>query len=350
MSEETKSAGPPPQLDPSKGGHARAEKLSGEQRRKIATKAAEARWGKPKATHEGELTIGDASIPCAVIEGGIRVISQRGMSAALGRHVTGSGPSKQKAVSDASDGVAKLPNFLGAGNLKQFIDIDLAASLTEPVEYVPQHGGRTAYGFKAELFPRICDVWLKAKDAGVLTESQKQTADKAYLLMRALAHVAIIALVDEATGYQEVRDRKALQAILDAYLRKEFATWAKRFPDEFYKEIFRLRKWEWRGMKINRPQCVASYTKDLVYARLAPGVLEELEARNPKDDNGNRKARHHQWLTEDVGHPALAQHLYGIIGLMRSADTWDQLMRRADRAYPKRGSTVQLTLFPDSDD
>ena len=61
------------------------------------------------------------------------------------------------------------------------------------------------------------------------------------MLMRGLAHIGIIALVDEATGYQEVRDREALQALLDRYLRKELAAWAKKFPDDFYKEIFRLR-------------------------------------------------------------------------------------------------------------
>ena len=33
----------------------------------------------------------------------------------------------------------------------------------------------------------------------------------------------------------------ALQAILDAYLRKELA-WAKRFPDEFDRQIFRLTR------------------------------------------------------------------------------------------------------------
>jgi hypothetical protein len=132
-------------------------------------------------------------------------------------------------------------------------------------------------------------------------------------------------------------------------LRKEFAAWAKRFPDDFYKEIFRLRGWEWRGMKINRPQCVANYTKDLVYARLTPGVLEELEKRNPKNEKGNREVKHHQWLTEDVGHPALAQHLYGVVGLMRAANSWDHLIRMADRAYPKRGHNVQLDLFTDDD-
>src|SRR5215467_8975128 len=111
---------------------------------------------------------------------------------------------------------------------------------------------------------------------GKLGPRQKTIAEKADLIIRTLAHIGIIALIDEATGYQEVRDRQALQEILDKYLRKEFAAWAKCFPEEFYKQIFRLRQWQWRGMKVNRPQIVAYYTKDLIYARLAPGILTEL--------------------------------------------------------------------------
>src|SRR5206468_6981574 len=99
--------------------------------------------------------------------------------------------------------------------------------------------------------------------------------------------------------YQEFRDRHALQALLDRYLRKELAAWAQRFPDEFYQNIFRLRNWEWKGMSVNRPWIVGKLTKDIVYARLAPGIIKELEQRNPMDEKGHRKARHHQWLTED---------------------------------------------------
>ena len=102
-------------------------------------------------------------------------------------------------------------------------------------------------------------------------------------------------------------------------------------------------------MKVNRPQIVAHYTKDLVYERLAPGILDELEKRNPADTRGRRKQKHHQWLTEDIGHPALSRHLYGIIGLMRSVDTWKELMEKADRAYPKRGDKLQLRLFKNED-
>jgi hypothetical protein len=146
-----------------------------------------------------------------------------------------------------------------------------------------------------------------------------------------------------------VSDRLALQATLDKSLRKEFAKWAKQFPAEFYQGIFRLRNWQWRGMKVNPPQIVAHYTKDLVYARLAPGIVKELELRNPMTERGYRKHKHYQYLTEDVGLPALAQHLHAVTGLMRIADTWDEFMRLINKGYPRRGDTLQLALFDGED-
>ena len=89
---------------------------------------------------------------------------------------------------------------------------------------------------------------------------------------------------------------------------------------------------------MNRPSVVGKYTNDLVYERLAPELLTELEELNPKTDKGNRKAKHHQWLTEDVGHPALAQHLHAVIGFMRAWARWDQFYRLLQRAFPKKGA------------
>jgi hypothetical protein len=129
---------------------------------------------------------------------------------------------------------------------------------------------------------------------------------------------------------------RTLQAMLDMFLRKELAAWAKRFPDEFYEHIFRLRGWPWKGRGKNPPQVVAACTKDIVYARLAPHILEELERRNPKE-GGRRKGAHHQWLTDDVGHPALAQHLHAIITLMRVSKTWPQFKHMLGRTL--RGAT-----------
>lgn len=102
---------------------------------------------------------------------------------------------------------------------------------------------------------------------------------------------------------------------------------------------------------MNRPQVVANYTKDIVYERLLPGILKELEDRNPKDEKGKRKKKHHQWLTEDVAHPALAQHLYAVITLMRVSTTWQQFKGLLNQALPKRGTKINLPLlFPEPAD
>ena len=322
-----------------KGGFARAEVLSPAARSEIAKRAAEARWQKiPKATHDGEIRIGEIVIPCAVLEDGTRVLSQRGFTAALG----GGRPSSRQ-----RSGGGNLPVILSAKNLKPFIDEDLTAAAA-PIAYYPVHGGRSAFGIPAEVVPKMCKVWIRAAKVQKLTPQQEPFAEKAEILVHGFAEVGITALVDEATGYQEVRDREALQQILDRFLRKEFAAWAKTFPDEFYRQIFRLRGWKWMGMTKNRPQCVAAYTKDLVYSRLAPGILKELESKNPLA-NGRRKAAHFQWLTEDIGHPALAQHLHAVIGFMRASESWDELRKLVNRAFPKREDTKQMKLFTEED-
>ena len=102
-------------------------------------------------------------------------------------------------------------------------------------------------------------------------------------------------------------------------LRRKLAAWSKKFPDEFYINIYKLRGWQWPGMQKNRYSVVAKYTRDLVYERLAPGVLVELEQRSPKDDKGRRKNKLHQWLSDDYGHPMLAQHLHALLMFQRLA-------------------------------
>ena len=45
---------------------------------------------------------------------------------------------------------------------------------------------------------------------------------------------------------------------------------------EFYENIYKLKGWPWPGMSKNRFSVVAHYTNDLVYERVAPGLLAEL--------------------------------------------------------------------------
>lgn len=321
-----------------KAGLARSKALSSDERKQSASVAAVARWnpGIAKTTHDGALNIGDLIIPCAVLEDGTRVLTQRGMLRALGRNERASG--KKGREGDAG----MLPDFMRSKAINPYISEELSLAAT-PIVFA-QKGGGKAYGYKAEALPLVCDAYLSAREAGALSASQVHIAKRCEMLVRSLAKVGIIALVDEATGYQEVRDKHALQAILDKYLRKELAAWAKRFPDDFYKEIFRLRDWQWTGIKVQKPQCIGKFTNDIVYDRLAPHILKELELKNPKNENGNRRSKHHQWLTDDVGHPALAQHLFGVIALMRACTTWDQFYRMLQRSLPKKNETLPMDL------
>lgn len=292
-----------------------------------------------KATHSGDLKIGDIILPCAVLDDGTRVLSRPGFLKTIGR--TGSAAIRR------IDNNFELPVFLTADNLKPFIDSDLILN-SSPIKFRPLRGRGDSIGYKAEILPHVCSVFLEAAEAGVLRPRQQHIYQRCKILIRGFAVVGITALVDEATGYQEIRDKMALQAILDQFLRKELAAWAKRFPDEFYQEMFRLRGWQWKGMRVNRPSIVGHYTNDLVYERLAPGLLNELEDRNPRDEKGNRRGKHHQWLTDDVGHPALAQHLYAVISFMRASSSWEQFYRMVQRAFPKRNTTLLLPM-PDVD-
>lgn len=323
------------------GAIARAAALSDSRRQEIAAKAAAARWDKakdiPKAQFSGNLKIGDLQFPCSVLSDGTRILTQSDFMKGMGMYYSG-WVAKNRPAEDAT---AEIPHFLSFKSLKPFVDKHLGDLQSIIVKYRTERGN-LAHGIKAEIIPKICDVWLDADEEGKLGVRQKLIASKARLMMRALAHVGIIALVDEVTGYQDIRQRTALQEVLDAFLRKELAAWAKRFPDEFYKQIYRLRGWEWRGRKVNPPQVVAHYTNDFVYDRLAPGIREELERRMPVTTTGNRKGKLHQLFTDDIGHPALAQHLHAVTTLMKAAASWDQFKAMLEMALPRRGDTLQL--------
>lgn len=313
------------------GGVARALSLNSEERSAIARKGAYKKAGVPFATHAGEIRFGDEVLPCFVLEGGHRVLTTRGMMIALGRSWRGRKYSG-----------TQLPVFLEAKNLFPLIINELDPVLKQ-VNFVTDKGIK-AEGFDAALLPMVCEIYLQARQAGLLVGQQQAVAQRCEMLVRSLAKVGITALIDEATGYQQVRDRDALQALLDKYLLQEHAAWAKRFPDDFYRQMFRLKGWQFPTVSGARPGVVGRYTLDVVYERLAPGLVDELKTKNPKGETGQRKAKHHQWLTEDVGHPALTNHIHAVMGLMRASKTWESFKDMLDDAFPKKGSQFRLAL------
>jgi hypothetical protein len=329
------------------GGKKRAERLSADKRREIAREAARARWTDastlPKPTHRGVLEIGEARVPCAVLDDGRRVVTEHGITQALGSR---SGASKRIKKATSATG-APLPIFLAPSNLKPFISNDISEGPLKPVFY--RDGRRVVAAFDASALPVICDIWLKVRDAGALQAQQLDRAYRAEVLMRGLAHVGIVALVDEATGFQEERDRDALHRLLAVYLSEERLAWAKRFPDEFYKQLYRLRGWNWPTGRAHTP-LVGKLTNKIVYERLPEGVLEELQRRNPTEPStGRRRWKHHQFLSEDIGQPDLRDHLLQLIAIMRISPDWRTFEHHLNEAFPRSGTQIEFDLPKNED-
>ncbi len=294
----------------------------------------------PKAKkYVGKLDLGGYQISCAVLDNGKRVLVERSMADALGRKGGGAYWRRKK----KGEGGALLPEYVSARYLKEFVNNELKEKLEQAITYINQNGRQTT-GVDATVLPAICDVWIKAKENGALNEQQSQTADRAYILMMGFATVGIIALIDDVTGYQEVRDRLELQEILDKYLLPYRATWAKRFPDSFYKAMFRLKKWHYNPKSVRRPSVIGHMTNDIVYSRLAPGILEQLKQRTPRDEKGRRKHRFQQLLTEDIGHPKLQEHLMKAEVLMDASPNYPTFYRLLQRALPKEGETIPMDI------
>jgi hypothetical protein len=292
----------------------------------------------PVSTHEGMLALANTGLECHVLDDGRRVFSTQDFISAFKIDVTNSQPA------------AALNKFLKEVKFKSIDNDNLRRQLASPVKFKrePDAGIILLNGYPVELLPEMCSMVIEMQNNYQLPLDYQKAAEQSRKLLEGFARVGIIALVDEATGYQDIRARDALQKILDAYLKKEHAAWAKRFPDTFYKEIFKLKKWNWKGTQM--PSVVGKYTRDIVYARLAPGVLRELEQRNPTQESGYRKVKHHQFLTEDVGHPALSNHLSAVIALMKISSSWDAFYHRLQKVYPVFGAQYLFDFDDDGDD
>ena len=347
--ETTEAAKTLSSLGASKGGHARAQSLTKEERSAIARKAVEARWQKagkkPEqialATHgspDRPLKIGDLEIPCYVLADGKRVIVRRGILNSLGM-------TDGTASRIIERRVDRLTKFVEGKSLNPFISNELLELIKNPIKFQTTNG-TVAYGYEATILADLCEAILKAREKGELHHQQVHIAEHAEILVRGFARVGIIALVDEATGYQDDRARDALAKIIEAFVAKELQGWVRTFQADFYRELFRLRGWAWTG-KTQRPRLVANLTNDIVYSRLAPGILKELRALNPPDEKGRRKHKLFQHLTKDMGHPKLLEHLTIVTALMKASLSWSQFKELIDRVKPKY---VELPLFDGMDE
>jgi hypothetical protein len=335
------------QLDPSKGGEARAQSLTAARRSEIARKAVRARWAKtkgheadasevstdkplPVAKHKGFLNIMDVDLPCYVLDNGQRVIGRVAATEML---------SGFKFQGD-------LEGYLRSQNLKPYIDKDftVARMVSFSLPEVEQLG-REVKGLPTDLMIEVCRGLVTALEASQrnppevkLTPRQISMAIKASMFLVACAKVGLDALVDEATGYQEFRDRDALTVKLRAYLEKEMRKWERTFPDELWIEFGRLTNW--KGSVTHRPKYWGHLVIQLIYEYLDPDVAQWLKDNAPAPRKGQN---YHQWLSAQYGLKKLIEHIWMVVGIARTCYNMDELKQKMRQMFGK--GHVQYDLF-----
>lgn len=287
----------------------------------------------PAARYAGTLALGDSEIGCAVLEDGTRLLTQSDMMRALGR-------ARQAKGRGFYDADVNLPAFLTAKNLKDFIPNDLYVTSSQ-IEFTMPNGQK-AFGYRAELLPEVCEVYLEARDAGALVQSQLHIAKQAEILVRSLARVGIVALVDEATGYQRDRGHDALRLLLERYIAEGLQKWIHTFPDSFFAELDRLYD-NAPTTPRSRPQYYGRFINKYVYDPIEHGYVKaELDKMNITDE-GKRRARFHQWLT-DEGRTILTRQIGKVEGIMEMCSDIEHFKRVARR---QKAVTVAPYLFDD---
>lgn len=288
---------------------------------------------KKQITHEGEIKLGNFSIPCYVLEDGTRVLSGRGMQEAL------------KMVDEQEDGKqtsgTRLQRYFNQKSLETFIYKDKGQDHYEPL--ICYKGSQKINGYEATILADICDAFLEARKNIDLSPRQKIIAEQCEILIRGFARVGIVALIDEATGYQYDRERFELQKILNAYVSEEVLKWQLTFTDEFYKQIFRLWNIPFIPKYIrNKPSFIGKLTTKYIYERLPKGVLDKIKENTGRTAKGNYRYKWHQSLTPEIGREHLKKQIHEVTALMSVADSKEQF----DGLFQKKYDTkpVQLTL------
>lgn len=283
----------------------------------------------PHAVARGDLTVGDddaaPSIAAYVLSDGRRVISR---TSALG------------AIASAEDRSIGGDLASYVKHVAPFMRVRLEDELIEFKLDNVTH--KRVAGVTAECFLEVCRAYVRARDSesGLTTERQKEIAIKANAFLSACANVGLIALIDEATGYQYQRAEDALRVKLRAYLEEEMRPWEKTFPDELWVEFGRLTNW--KGSVQHRPKYWGKLVNELVYQYLDADVFEWLKNNAPPPRHGQN---YHQWLTSNLGLQKLVEHIWMLVGMASACQTMTELRYRMAEKYGKQ--PIQMLLFID---
>jgi len=322
-------------LGASKGGNARASILSPAERSQIARSAVRARWAKegkdtPRASEQQP-----AELPHSMFRGPLNIGNVE-----LEGHVL----SDLRRVLTQGEVVKVLTGGTDSSNLGRYLrrvpDFEESMIAGRTIRFRVPGNPTIATGYEAELLIEICDLYLVARDGKKLKPGQAKLAEMAEIIVRASAKVGIVALVDEATGYQKVRAKQALQLKLQAFIADEMGEWALMFPTDFWVELARLE-----GIKYSpkyRPLRWGKYVMAFVYDAVDPDVGKELRMINP---DPRFKQNHHQWL-QKLGRERVNNQIYQVIAIMKLCHDMNDFKKKFAHVFQK--TPIQMELWEDA--
>lgn len=288
---------------------------------------------KKQILHEGVISLGNFEIPCYVLEDGTRVLSGRGMQDAL------------KLVGEGDRTSGQLSKFITSKSLNPFIIKDNSIGINPLTCY---KGNQRINGYEATILVDICDGILEARKHISLTPRQEMVAEQCEILVRSFAKVGIIALVDEATGYQYERERFELEKILNAYISDEILKWQLTFTDEFYKEVFRLWGLPFIPKYIrNKPSFIGKLTNKYIYEMLPKGVVEKIKEKTGKTKGGHWRYKWHQSLTPEIGKEHLKKQIIEVTTLMSVSRNKHEFNKLFKQKYDKNPIELELEFKED---
>jgi len=277
----------------------------------------------PVARWPGELEIGSETLPVFVLDNGERVISRVGATEYL------TGLKKQ----------GTLERYIFVENLKPYLPEDFAEQMVAFT--LPEVKSNEVRGLTAESFLEICTAYVRANAEGALSDRQAEIAKQAAMFLTACSKIGLIALIDEATGYQYARAEDALQTKLKLFLEEEMRPWEKTFPDRLWEEFGRLTNWE--GPVHSRPKYWGHLVNELVYGYLDRDVAEWLREHAPAPRHGEN---YHQWMSSQYGLKKLIEHIWMLIGIASTCQTMGQLRRAMADRYGHQGVLFVAYLDP----
>jgi len=235
----------------------------------------------------------------------------------------------------------KFANYLAPENIRPYIPEklrpDMAGDRTPSgITEAEDTNGQVLKTYDATDFMDICLGFIEAEKKEKLSVPQQEIVDRARAFIIASAKVGITGLIDEATGYQLIRQPNELQMKMAFFLADELRPWEKTFPNQFWAELGRLTGWT--DLKL-RPKYWGKLVNEFIYEALDKDIAKYLRENKPPKYTGQR---YHQWLEANRGVKALTEHTWTVIGLAKTCNSIDELRYEIDMHFSKDHFTPML--------